>query len=249
MPERRLAVVLAQVCGAAFRGALCIVVYLLAPPALSSERWGGAVAAVSDYAYRGISQTRGAPALQVGLYRELPGGWSVGAWGSNVDFGRWNDTTYELNAHLTCFWSLADDWSAQLTYTRYFYTDQRAGYDYDELLASLTYRQRVTATIAWSPNVSLYSPGTMAWERQATSYELTVLQPIGPRWSLTAGAGHYDLTDLFDDGYWYWSAGIAFAWDSLQLDIVHIGTDHTARRLFVEDTTGSRLSAGLTWRF
>lgn len=252
MPEpesARSASAFEQVGSVALRYALCLAAYLLGPPAYGGERWGGSIAAVSDYAYRGISQTRGAPALQLGLHRELGSGWSIGGWGSNVDFGRWSRATYELNGTLTRVWTPAEDWLAQVTYTHYFYTDERSDYDYDELIASLSYRQRVRATVAWSPNVSLYSRGATAWEKPASSYELTLLQPMGPRWSLTAGAGHYDLSELFDDGYWYWSAGLAFAWESLQIDIVHIGTDDTARRLFDDDSAGSRLSAGLTWKF
>ena len=44
------------------------------------------VGAVSEYRYRGISQTRFSPALQGGVDYALPSGWYVGAWGSTI---RW----------------------------------------------------------------------------------------------------------------------------------------------------------------
>lgn len=42
------------------------------------------VGAVSDYRYRGISQTRLKPALQGGLDYAAPGGFYIGAWGSTI---------------------------------------------------------------------------------------------------------------------------------------------------------------------
>ena len=44
-------------------------------------------AVVSDYDFRGISQTAKSPALQLGLNYATESGLYVGAWGSNLDFG------------------------------------------------------------------------------------------------------------------------------------------------------------------
>jgi uncharacterized protein (TIGR02001 family) len=44
-------------------------------------------AVVSDYDFRGISQTAKSPALQLGVNYATESGLYVGAWGSNLDFG------------------------------------------------------------------------------------------------------------------------------------------------------------------
>src|SRR5262249_3581375 len=43
--------------------------------------------AVSDYDFRGISQSGRDPALQASIDYAHPSGWYVGAWASNIDFG------------------------------------------------------------------------------------------------------------------------------------------------------------------
>ncbi len=102
------------------------------------------------------------------------------------------------------------------------------------------------ASIAWSPNTSKHTYWGFISEKRALAYELSLLQPLDPNWSLCAGVGYYDLRDLVDTGYWYWSTGIAFTWQGMQIDLLHIDTDATATRLFESD---SRWTAALTWRF
>lgn len=228
----------------------CIALaFVTSAPASAGDLWGGSIGAVSDYVYRGITQTRGKPALQLGLYREFGSGWSLGAWSSPVDYGKRIDASYELDLSLTRSWLLAEHWSARVAYTHYFYPGERGDYDYDEWAASLTYRDRLTATVAVSPNLSLYAYGHTAWRELATSYEFAAVQPLSARWSITGGAGHYDLRELFGTGYWFWSFGLAFSWEGLQLDILHIATDSTAEHLFGEEQAGRRVSASVVWRF
>ena len=129
-------------------------------------------------------------------------------WGSSVDFQNGAGIAYELDLHAGYSWSLSPDWSMQLGYVHYAYLDDDdAGYDYDEVSASLSYQQRATASVAWSPNTSKHTYWGFISEKQALAYELSLLQPLDPRWSLCAGVGYYDLHDLVDTGYWYWSAG------------------------------------------
>ncbi len=216
---------------------------------MAGDGWGGSLAALSDYASRGLSQTRGDPAVQVGAYRQLGAGWSLGAGASSVDLGDWIDAKYELTASLTHTWTLGERWSAYASYTRYFYPGERGDYDYGEWNGSLSYRNLITATVAFFPDASIYSHGTTAWRENAMSFELAALQPVTERWSLFGGVGYYQLPDVFDAGYWFWSTGVAFSWNALQLDLVRIDTDSTAMRLFGPDRAGDRWSAALMWKF
>src|SRR5690606_33369272 len=45
------------------------------------------VTAVSDYVWRGVSQSDEEPTLQAGFTYTSPSGFSAGVWGSGVDFG------------------------------------------------------------------------------------------------------------------------------------------------------------------
>lgn len=207
----------------------------------------GSLAVTTDYIYRGLSQTAGNPAAQAGVQFHSPAGWNAGLWGSSVDFQNGSGVAYELDLHTGYSWSLSPDWSMQLGYVHYAYLDDNdAGYDYDEVSASVSYQQWATASIAWSPNTSKHTYWGFISEKQALAYEFSLLRPVTPRWSLCGGVGYYDLSDLVDTGYWYWSAGIAFSWQGMQIDLLHIDTDSTAARLF---DGGSRWTAALTWRF
>ena len=62
------------------------------------EGLSGNIGVTSDYLWRGISQTDGAPAVSGGLDYEAGNGLYLGTWVSNVDFG--DSTTYELDGYL-----------------------------------------------------------------------------------------------------------------------------------------------------
>lgn len=64
---------------------VALAIALLAPLAMA-QTYSFNIGAVSDYRYRGISQSRLKPALQGGIDLALPSGFYVGAWGSTI---RW----------------------------------------------------------------------------------------------------------------------------------------------------------------
>lgn len=214
----------------------------------AEDPWGGSVVAVSDYASRGLSLTRGDPALQAGVFRRV-GAWSLGAAASTVDLGDWVDASYELSANLTRTWALGEAWSVYAAYTRYLYPGEYGEYDYSEWTGSLSYRNLVTATLAYFPDATFASRGMPSEPDDAMSYELATLQPLTERWSFLAGLGYYELPDRFDTGYWFWSTGFAFSWNALQVDLVHIDTDSKAVQLFGSERAGNRWSAALMWKF
>ena len=64
--------------------ALAAVLSLGALPSLSYAQFSANIGAVTDYRYRGISQSRMDPALQGGLDYGLPAGFYVGTWLSTI---------------------------------------------------------------------------------------------------------------------------------------------------------------------
>jgi len=231
---------------------LAVAALVHAPSAGAADNnWGGSLGVTTDYLYRGLSQTRGTPAVQGGLHMRLPEGWVAGVWSSSVDFNPGKGASVEIDLHAGKLWTLGQDWSAKLGATHYMYPNDgwRRSYDYDELSASLSYQSRLVASATWSPNTSRYSNGAFVWNRHATSYELSMLQPVSRSWSVGAGLGYYDLTDLLGTGYWYWNAGLTYAIGNLQVDLSHINTDRTATRLFGYEVAGSNWSGAVTWRF
>lgn len=232
-----------------FLAASLMSVASIAGASEATEMTNGSLALLSDSVYRGVSQTRGQPALHAGAYRELGSRWSVGVGLSTIDPGTWVDASFELNGSISHLWVFGEDWSANAAYVYYLYPDARSEYEYQEWIGSLTFRSRLTATIAFSPNISVYSYGYMTSEEPAVSYELSTVHPFGEHWSAVAGIGYYDLHEVVGAGYLYWSAGLLFSWRSFQLDVLRIDTDSTARQLFGSDRAGGRWSAALMWKF
>jgi uncharacterized protein (TIGR02001 family) len=226
------------------------VALLLPAHAPAAESWQGSVAAATDYIYRGISLSDHGPAIQGGFQWQLADGWSAGAWGSTVDFQTRGGASYEIDLHVSRSWALNPDWSAQLGLAHYEYPDDVwLNYDYDELTASLSFQQRVTASVAYSPNTTRYGDDRPVRHKRAVSYELTFQEPVGPYWALCAGVGYYDLNELFSTGYVFWNAGVTFSWNALQIDVLHIDTNEEAERLFGYRASDHRWTAALSWRF
>ena len=213
--------------------------------------WGGSLALTSDYVYRGLSQTEGRPAVQGEVHVRSESGWSLGMRASTVNRGQSSGARSEIDLQLAQSWSFGSDWSLQLSANHYFYPDDNRSqpYEYDEFVASLSYQNRLTATLAWSPNTSRFGHEVFVRDQTARSYELTALQPLSPSWSLFSGAGYHDLNELFATGYWYWNAGVTYCLGNLQIDLSHIDTDHTARRLFDYEVGKRQWIAALSWRF
>ncbi|HIL91457.1 MAG TPA: hypothetical protein EYG50_01690, partial [Cycloclasticus sp.] len=70
---------------------------LVASGAASALELSGNVALTTDYVWRGVSQTDGAPAIQGGFDADLGNGLYAGVWASNVDFG--SDASSEVDVY------------------------------------------------------------------------------------------------------------------------------------------------------
>jgi uncharacterized protein (TIGR02001 family) len=235
---------------------LTAALFAVIPAAQSQDALGGSLVATTDYIYRGLSQSAGRPAMQGGIHYRFGDGWVLGAWASTVDLNPGPTASFELDAYLMRSWVFNADWDARVGVTHYAYPNdpRQVTYDYDEATASLSFRRRLTASVTWSPNTSrrayIHGRGFVtAIDRTPMSSEATFLQPVTESWSLNAGAGYYDIHDLFETGYWYWNTGIVYSRGALQLDVSRIDSENIAADLFSYRAAGSRWSAAVTWRF
>jgi uncharacterized protein (TIGR02001 family) len=100
---------------------------LIAAPALADEAspMTASVSLVSNYLYRGISQTGNNPALQGGFDYADPSGIYAGVWGSNIswlsDFGTTNNASLEMDTYLGYKADFAEDFNYDLGFLRYNY--------------------------------------------------------------------------------------------------------------------------------
>jgi uncharacterized protein (TIGR02001 family) len=216
---------------------------------------GGSIVATTDYVYRGLTQTERKAALQVDAHLQSPSGWFLGAWGSVATSATQVQSRSEINLYLGRVWTLSDSWSASAHYARYIYPDDRAApsyyyHDYDEVQAAVSYEDRATLSVAYAPGIkrfSRYVPGLRRGDQIA--YELSLRQPLWRNISLTAGIGHYDLSDLFHHSYWAASGGAELAVDRLTVTFTAFAVDGAARTLFGPRSADGRSALTVAWRF
>jgi uncharacterized protein (TIGR02001 family) len=96
---------------------------LLATATAANAEVSGTAAIVSDYDFRGISQTGEDPAVQLSIDYAHESGWYLGTWGSNIDNfsdGGSNTASTEVDVY-TGFKGTAGDlgWDAGLVYYTY----------------------------------------------------------------------------------------------------------------------------------
>jgi uncharacterized protein (TIGR02001 family) len=214
-------------------------------------KWAGSLAVTSDYIQQGLSQTQGEPALQGGLRAQIDERWTVGAWASAIDRYHGQGASTEIDVYAARAWRLSPEWVTSMTATHYFYPHDSpyVSYDYDEVTASLGYRSMLFATVAWSPNYSDASYEGYADDRSALSYELSANQPIFAGWSGNVGVGYRDLTDLFDEQYWYGHAGLMHSTERFTIDLTYTYVDGRARELFGHDRAAITWLGTVIWRF
>jgi uncharacterized protein (TIGR02001 family) len=137
------------------------------------------VGAVTDYRFRGISQTRRQPALQGGADFAHKSGFYVGTWGSSIkwvnDAG--GDTSLEADLYGGYKFSFGD-FAFDVGALRYFYpgSDLAPNPDTTELYLAGT----------WGPATLKYSHSTTNLFGVADSQ----------------GSGYLDLSATFDTGFW-----------------------------------------------
>ena len=177
-------------------------VLIAAAAAAQADEFTVTPAVVSDYDFRGITQTANDPALQLGLNYTQEGGFHASAWGSNVKFGP-GDPKAEVN--LTAgfaFGDAKDGFTYDAGAIYYTYINQ-SDYNYPEVYVGLT-RGWFSAKLNYS------------WEFQGVKESAYYLStngtfPLVHDFSLVAhlgysGGNYWDR--FYGDGYYDWSIGV-----------------------------------------
>jgi uncharacterized protein (TIGR02001 family) len=209
------------------------------------------IGGTSDYVAYGLTRSRGAPVAQAHVAASNARGLTAGVAATGANLYEGPGISKELAPYLAHRARLSSNMALGLELTRYIYPDDSTGlgYDYTELRAGVSWRERVEVAVAATPDLSMFSSSRgAARDRTAVHVELTGVLPLSRRWSLTSGAGYADLSDLFGTGYWYYSAGAELRWRDVTASVVAIGTDSTAQALFRDRADETRLVAAFLWR-
>jgi len=169
------------------------------------------VTAVSDYDFRGITQTAQDPALQASVDYSHSSGFYAGAWGSNVDFGDCCDENVELDIYAGFRGGETVTYDVGLVYYTYPGADS---INFPEMYASVGYK--------WLSGKLWYSNDFGNSNDSAYYYEANAAIPLPANFAASAHIGHSD-GDYWDNspdgGYTDWSVGVTYAISNFTLGL------------------------------
>ena len=208
----------------------------------SAGELSGDVGVVSDYVFRGVSQTDEDLAVQAGLTYSLESGFYVGTWASQVDFG--SETDLEVDFFAGYGFNLSDSVAADVQVLRYVYPDE-GGLNYNELLFSLTFAEKLTTTIGYTNDV--YNSGETGWY-----YGASLDLALPAEFTLTPGVGYSRFASgVLEDGsssYLDWSLGLSRDFGPISAALTYHDTNGDGEDLFGY-TADSRVVLGLSYGF
>lgn len=209
---------------------------------------GGGLAFGTDFVFRGVSQTFGAPAAQASLSAEAASGLYGYVWGSNVDFvpdGEPDDgARLEIDIAIGWYAELSDRWSVDTAIVRYAFpgTDSGIDYDYSEVIATLHLDEQYHASVAYSNDV--FGSGSVG-----------VHGKIGATWDLPAATtlavelGHYDLEDAYGASYSWTSVALGRRVGIAGVTASWCDTFDDAGSIFHAESTAARFTLTLDFEF
>lgn len=214
--------------------------------AAQAAELSGYVSLKSDYVWRGVTQSDGDPAAQLGGDVSFDSGIYAGLWGSTIDIS--NGPTRQRDTELTYYLGYAheinDTWVLSATAVSYNFPGQTGNvdYDYDELQLNVNFDDRVWFQYAYSPD--LYNSGY-----DSHNLEVYAERPIGSHGTAGGGVGYYDVSRLVGDGYAYWELGYTWPIGRFDVDIRYHDTSRWVPIVSSEDRSGPRAALSMQFTF
>ncbi len=154
----------------------------------------GNIAIVTDYVFRGVTQTGNNAAIQGGLDWDSGIGLHFGGWGSSLNFNDANKATTEIDLY-GGYGGKIDNFSYDVGFTYYWYPGAASAAQYDlwEVYGKAGYDLGIAAVTAGVA----YTPDNFGGTGDAFYLNTVVNIPVVDKLSISLGAGHWMLTQGF----------------------------------------------------
>lgn len=218
----------------------------------SESAWnvGGSAAVVTDYIFRGISQTDESPAIQGGISVKHDSGFAASIWGSSVDFNDGDEASAEMDVTLTYTFPVGPG-DLTLGGNYYIYPGADSALDYNFVEAFGGYAFNVADVVDINAQV-FYSPDFFADTGESVYVTTGVTIPVKAVDGLSAvgSVGRQWIDDNARFGvadYTDWSAGLSYTWKNIGLAVKYHDTSLSADRC--NDLCDSRIVGSLSASF
>lgn len=172
---------------------------------------------VSDYVFRGASQTDEDPTVQAGLTWTHDSGFYAGAWASGVDFGT-DKPDAEVDVFVGYSFDINEAVNLDVALNRYNYPDAGAS-NYNELITTTTFADTYALTVAYTDDV--WATDTDGWYF-AVGREWELPQEF----TLAANVGYSTFEDKdVARNYADWSLGVSRAFGPATVGLTYHGTN------------------------
>ena len=179
---------------------------------------------VSDYRYRGISQTRLKPAVQGGIDYAAPGGFYIGTWASTIkwikDFG--GDANAEIDVYGGWKGEVASGLTLDVGLLQYYYPSNKLNPSANTL--------EVYGAVSFGPVTAKYSHSTtnlfgVADSKGSGYFNVTANFDLGDGLTLTPHVGHQTVKHASVASYTDYSLTLAKDFSGVVLSGAIVGTD------------------------
>lgn len=204
-------------------------------PALSFADLAFNVGAVSDYRYRGISQTRFKPALQGGIDYSVAG-FYVGTWASTIKWieDAYGDAEVEIDVYAGYKGEIVQGFGFDVGVLQYIYPGARttqwdAAYknpNTTELYGALSYGP-ATAKLSYATSnlFGNYDFGTPNDSKGSWYLDLSATFDVGGGVMLTPHVGRQDVRHIANASYTDYSLTVSKDFNGLVPSLAIVGTD------------------------
>jgi len=195
------------------------------PGVACADTFTANVAVVTDYRFRGISQSFRRPALQGGADYGHDSGLYVGTWASTVDKDFLTDTHgVELDVYGGYKFPLGADWLLDVGVLQYLYPGESL-WNTTEVYLGATWK---FLYIKYSRSVSDDTFG-FTDSRGSGYLDLTATYPLMEGLNLIAHVGHQKFRNYSENDYTDYRVGATYDWAGLTWGASVYGTDEDVR--------------------
>ena len=170
---------------------------------------------VTDYRYRGISQTRFKPALQAGVDYALPAGFYIGAWASTIRWIKDNGVSggVELDLYAGYKFEPVKDWTLDLGVLRYEYAGNKLRDTGGGGIYSNANTTELYGALSYGPVTAKYSHSVTDLfgniDSKSSKYvELNATFDLGNGWGIAPHVGRQLVKDLTVASYTDYSIAV-----------------------------------------
>jgi uncharacterized protein (TIGR02001 family) len=224
---------------------LCLLAMMPAHQVLAQD-WSAEATFVNDYVDRGISNSGGQPALQVGLAHAIGNGFSVGGWASTIGDGPGNNWS-ELDFYAAKGWQIGDA-DVELAATWIGYPGAPADCDANMWEFSAVLQQPVTDH-GMVGIIAIATPDNGGHAGDALYLALETEWHLDDNFALFGHVGRQwnQREDRAGPDYNEWAAGIAYSINTVSLALTFSDTPGLAKA-DCPGPCGKRLVASIAWQ-